>query len=61
MTRRIFHVSEKTWNWAIDYVGRKRIRGPKGNISVSELIRRLLSAEMIKDKKKNNKIRSDEV
>lgn len=48
------YLPEELFDWANDYVARKRIRGPKGNISFSELLRRLLEKERKKDVKQND-------
>ena len=51
MKRKAFHLPEELFDWANRYVALKEIRGPKGNISLSELIRRLLEEEKKKDEK----------
>lgn len=51
MKRKVFQLDDDLLAWVNDYVARKQIRGPQGNISASELIRRLLEKERKKDVK----------
>lgn len=54
MKRKAFHISNELFKWATDYVARKQIRGPQGNISFSELVRQLLKTEKEKEEKRGD-------
>ena len=52
MIRKSFFISKELYEWAVGYIGRKGIKGPRGNISFAELIRRLLKKEKERDERK---------